>query len=190
MNRNTIALLALFAVLGGCATTDADETDTPARGTNTPTADPTPMETVPDEPEPEPTTEGPSVLALGDTASWDDGLEVTVGKPQELTPSETALEFMTAQHPHYLKFPIRVVNGTSAPYDASAFLISVQSSNQEGEVVFDTESGLEGGPMTAVLPGRETEFFYGFGVGDPTDLVVEVAPGFEWDVVFFEGAAQ
>ena len=128
----------------------------------------------------------PSVLSFGETASWDDGLEVTIAVPEAFTPSETALEFMAAEHLHYVKLGIRVVNGTTVPYDASQFLISAQSSNQEAEVVFDTESGLDGGPMTAVLPGREAEFFYGFGVSDPADLVVEVAPGYEWDPVFFQ----
>lgn len=85
----------------------------------------------------------------------------------------------------YLAFDVTIVNGSEETYDPAFFLASMQSGNTEAEEIFDSENGFEGSPSTSLLPGREAEFRIGFGVSDPDDLVMEVAPGFEYDAAVF-----
>jgi hypothetical protein len=67
--------------------------------------------------------------------------------------------------------------------------LTASSAGTEADQVFDTQGGLDGGPMTAVLPGQSVTFPAGFGVNDPADLLVQVAPGaFEYDDALFSTA--
>jgi hypothetical protein len=74
-----------------------------------------------------------------------------------------------------LKFTVTVVNKSDKPIDLGLTYISVQSSNEEADEVFDSGSDLRGPPDTKVPKGRESEFDVRFGVADPKDVVMEVA---------------
>jgi hypothetical protein len=133
-----------------------------------------------------PTTEpaAPDFLPFGDTWSYEDGLSVTVSKPEPFEPTEFALvEGAEA----YVVFTIRVVNDTGAPFDPSGTYATVQSANTEAPEVFDSgpPNNLDGPPMTTLLPGREAEWRAGFGVVDPNDLVLELTPSFEHESAIF-----
>jgi hypothetical protein len=133
---------------------------------------------------PEASVAAPSqdVLALGATATYGDGLEITVSAPKAWEPSEYAAGHEAFDH--HLVFPVRVVNGTEAPYDVPLdFYLTVQSSNAEGSEIYDEH--MPSTPQTAILPGREAEWQQAFAVADPADLVVEVTAGWERDPVFF-----
>jgi hypothetical protein len=159
--------LSLSAVLitwlcSACFTTGGSPDDNPPAGDNRPAStEPT------DSGEPEQET-----LAFGKSYTWDDGVSVTVGKPKEFKPSETAA---AEKAKAYLRFTVTVVNKSDKPLELGLTYITVQSSNKEAAQVFDSEKGLESTPDTKLLKGRESEFDVGFGVADPQDVVMELA---------------
>jgi hypothetical protein len=113
-----------------------------------------------------------NALAFGKSYTWDDGVRLTVGKPQKLTPSEFAV---VDKSKRYVKFTVIVVNKSAKPVGLGLAYISVQSGNEEAEHIFDSPSGLNGPPDTKVAKGGEVKFHVGFGVANPKDLFMEVA---------------
>jgi hypothetical protein len=175
----TIAALTLAAGLSGCAT----KTGSPApaqAGSNRPAAVATTVE-----PETPPTTEATvdasAPLAFGDTMTYTDGLSITVSKGAKFTPSDTSM----GTGKFFVKYTVVIVNGTDAVFDPSMFHATAQSSNVEGDQVFDSARGMDGGPSTKLLKGREAKFVIGFGVEDPKDIVLEVTPSFEHNSALF-----
>ena len=112
------------------------------------------------------------MLRFGRSYTWDDGVTVTVGKPQRFTPSEFAV---VKKSRRYVKFTVTVVNKSKKPIDLGLTYISVQSDNKEADHVFDFPTGLQGPPDAKVPKGRESQFHVGFGVADPQDMIMEVA---------------
>lgn len=197
--KNTMAAAALAGALAvsltGCATTaPVASSETAPHGTNAPTVSDPPAPTaaeaaMPNEeetpsespaPDPEP-SEVDMNVKFGQTMTWKDRLSVTVSKPTSFTPSEWASGGEKAKH--HVKFTVTIVNKTGRTFDPSMFTATLQSGNAEADAVFD--DGLEGGPMTKLLNGREVKFQIGFGANKPKDLVLEVAPSFEHDSAIF-----
>jgi hypothetical protein len=111
-------------------------------------------------------------LRFGRSYTWDDGVTLTVGKPQRFTPSEFAV---IKKSRRYVKFTVTVVNKSKKPIDLGLTYISVQSDNKEADHVFDFPTGLQGPPDAKVPKGSESQFHVGFGVADPKDMIMEVA---------------
>lgn len=181
MKRTTLTIaLAATLTLGACGTTGGQATDSPTSGSNAPTETVTESQTeepaAEEEPEPSLTGEDPGVLALGDSFTYSDGLQITISEPTPFTSSEWAMP----ESVQALAFDIKVVNGTNAPYDPSMETVTAQIGNTEAEEVFDSEQGFEGAPMTKVLPGREIAYKVGFAGSDTENLVLEYQPG-DWE---------
>lgn len=119
--------------------------------------------------------EVPENLSFGDTATYPNGLSISVGEPSAFTPNEWAAG--GESHSQHVKFPVKIVNNTGVPFDPTMVYLSMQSGNTEADEVFDSESGIGSTATTSVLDGREATFTAGFGVDDPSDLVLEVDPG-------------
>jgi hypothetical protein len=111
-------------------------------------------------------------LQFGRSYTWDDGVTLTVGKPQSFTPSEFAV---VKKSRRYVKFTVTVVNKSKKPIDLGLTYISVQSDNKEADHVFDFPTGLQGPPDAKVPKGSRSQFRVGFGVADPKDMIMEVA---------------
>lgn len=122
-------------------------------------------------------------LAFGETWTWEDGTSVTVSGPEEFTPGEYASG--GEGYDHHVQFTISVENGSGEPLDLALFTVTMQSGTSEGDEVFDTDNGMEGSPFTTLLDGRAVEFVVGFGVEDPDDLVMQLAPTWDHDSAFF-----
>jgi hypothetical protein len=178
----TLALLIASLCSACLATPDDNLDDNPSAGANRPTTT-APTATVPTASVPTATVPTASVptasarpeqetLAFGKAYTWDDGVTLTVGKPKSFRPSEYAAAEKGKQ---YLKFTVTVVNKSDQPVDLGLTYISVQSKNKEADEVFDSGSGLKGPPDTKVLKGRDSDFYIGFGVADPKDVVMEIA---------------
>lgn len=191
--------LAVGAVLGGAVVGSGDDdgevvSEAPATTEDEP--DPTdppdePPASDPADPEP-PATEGPTTTgepqstdtpSFGETYEWGDGLAISVAAPTPYTRTETAIGGEDAAAD--LQFEVTVTNGSDAPFDPTSIYITVQSGSAEAEQIFDSAGGLVGAPSTSVLAGREVVFTVGFGVSDPDDLVMEIAPDFDHDATFF-----
>lgn len=112
---------------------------------------------------------------FGEAVTWDDGLSVRVEPPVEFTPSEYVDFTGTA-----MRFTVIIVNHTGTNFDPSGFSATLQSGNREAEQIYDSGAGI-GRPDTKLLDGREVEFDIAFGVSDPSDLVLEVSPDWDFD---------
>jgi len=126
----------------------------------------------------------PANPTFGESYTYENGLTVTVSPPQPYAPSDSAAVGEPAP-PNSVVFDITVTNGTQTNYDPAAFMATMQSGSTEGQQVFDSANGIGGTPTTTLLPGRESQFRVAFGATDPNDLVLEVAPGFDYESAIF-----
>ena len=126
-------------------------------------------------------TEGSGEQAVfGDTYVYDSGLAVTVGEPAPVTPSATASGGEGAAS--FVRFEVTVVNNGRRDLDMSRFLTDVTSGNQEADEVFDSEMGLNGYPDDSLASESTVSFAIGYGVADPSSMVMEVDPDYESDL--------
>lgn len=151
--------------------TSAASSSKPAADTATQASDPSTSDSA-----------GDMTATFGKAFTWEDGLSLSVSKPSPFTPSQWAAG--TDQFKKYVVFDVRVVNKTGKAWDPSLISATIQSSNKEGEEVFDSEK-LGDEPSTKLLNGREVKYKIAFGVADPKDLVLEIAPDFEHDSAIF-----
>ncbi|MPQ97599.1 hypothetical protein GB931_06630 [Modestobacter sp. I12A-02628] len=147
---------------------DAEESSSPSPSDPAPTSDPAEA--------------GSGTAAFGDTYEWEDGLAVTISPARPYTPGEYAL---VPEPPPaaYVAFDVTITNGTTANFEPTIFLTSLQSGGREQDEVYDGEVG--GSPDTTLLPGRDVTFTVAYGVADPADLVLEVQPGFDYESALF-----
>ena len=181
-----LATLAVAVLLvSGCGTAATVDAGSPA-GTNRPASSKA-ADTKTTEPTEEGTTDAPAqddgTAAFGKTYTWDDGLSIKVGKPTTFKPSEWAIG--SAKGKTSVLMSVTIVNKTGKPFDPGMVYLTAQSGNEEAEQIFDSEKNVGGGPSTKVLNGREVTFKVGFAVGNPKDIVVEVAPDWDHDSVLF-----
>lgn len=122
------------------------------------------------------------MAAFGEAITWADGVEVTVGVPAPIKPSEYA-----AGHTYAEAYSLEVNIANNSDVAVDAFLmITAASGDQEAEQIFDEEGQL-GINEQPVLPGRSTKFTVGFSADGPLDLVT-VQPGFDHKPGYFEPA--
>lgn len=180
MNKLTAIGTALTSIVlvTACVGSPATPVATAPAGDNRPTAS-LPVES----PMSAPTPSSHSVQRLGSAYTWQDGLSVTIGTPASYKPSEYAAG--KEGFARFVALDVIVVNKTPNVWDPVGFRASVQSANEEGSRIFDSAK-LPDTPSTKLLPGREAKFKMAFGVADPADLVVEVAPDYDHQSVIFQ----
>lgn len=166
-NSITVAIISVAFLLTGCGVS-ASQADDAGQGTNTPTASTSASASA----DAESSDAQDTVAKFGKAYVYEDGLSVTVSAPKKYTPSEYAAG--TDNFKHFVIFEVRIVNKTGKTWDPSLFTATVQSSNEEGDEVFDGDLG--DSPQTKLLNGREAKFKVAFGVADPKDIVMEVNP--------------
>lgn len=174
--RPTVAV-AVVAVLVTAGCTGRNQ-PTPA-GTGVPQATNHPTSTAPASTPPAPDA---APRKFGARFTYQDGLVIQLGRPTRFHPSQYAV---ADKAPAYVAFQVTVINDTTTRYDPTMCQVSVQSSNTESGEVIDLDQGFNGSPSTVVLPHREATFKVGFAVQNPTDLVAQVTPGFDYDPAVF-----
>lgn len=183
MKKSTLTTavgLAAALTLTGCSLSESTSTDDTPSGSNAQTSESASeqgdgSENAGDDTSEDSGDKSDETHEFGTTATYDDGLSVTVSKPSDYTPGE--FSFGSEGFPHSVKFDVKLVNKTGKPFDPVLVYLSMQSGNTEAEQIFDSENGLDGPPTTTILDGRESTFPVAFGVKDPKDLVLEVNPG-------------
>ncbi|NLU64905.1 hypothetical protein HCA61_21955 [Rhodococcus sp. HNM0563] len=161
-----------MATLTACSQTDGESTPDAGTGVNRPDAASTAT-----------TSDEPATAKFGQGFTFRNGLAVTVGMPEPFAPSGTAAGFNPGDQA--ITFTITIVNGSPENYDPALFTTTLQSGNREASKIYDSASNIGETPTTVILPGRESEFQVAYSVTDPTDLVMEVSPGFEYrDAIF------
>ena len=169
----TLAFAAAAVILTACEPAASGEVSDASAGNNRPSDSAT------NEEGGAPIADAPANPVFGQTYTFEDGLAVTVSAPRPYTPSEYA--YVDENASAFLAFDVTIVNGTSANYEPSIFSTTLQSGNAEAQEVFDSANNLTGSPSTPILPGRESAFTIAYGVTNPTDLVMQVSPGFGFD---------
>jgi len=125
-------------------------------------------------------TEAPAAEStLGQSFTYDDGLEVRVSEPRRFQPEDTSSNF-----PMYLKFKVTVINASDQPYKPIDFSSSMSSDGAEGSAVYDSDMMP---PQTTVLPGKRVSFWIGYGVTTDKSLTVQVQPTYGHEQAVFVG---
>lgn len=174
MKKSTLAAAFALAALAlaGCSEATSDTAD--KTGSNASVA---PAEEAKDS----------GVLEFGETVNYDDGLSITVGKPEKFKPTEWAAYDKKA--PAHVKFKVTIVNGTEEPFDATLVYASVQSGDTEATEVFDSDQMIGETPQTQLLPGRQASYWIGYGITNPQDIVLEISDALAHDAAIFTNAA-
>jgi hypothetical protein len=175
-----VAALTLTGCASGVDTAGSTSDDAPA-GSNRPVDEATAEPATAEEPTEEPTEA--AFNTFGQTYTWENNLSVAVSPPEPYKRGEYAAGGEGAAH--HVAFTVTIVNNTGKIYEPSMFTTTVQSANAEGDQVYDSQNGMEGAPMTKVLPGRESKFKIAYGVESVEDIVMEVSPGFEYQSTIF-----
>lgn len=177
MNIKALIITSVVALaLTGCAGTNGNPVATTPTGTNAQTPTPTTETPLPEPVVTEETTEPVTeTLKFGKTFTWENGLSATVSAPKLYRPTDTAAG--TEGFTKFVVFTVTIVNKTGGAFDPAMIQHSVQSSDVEGSQVFD---GLNM-PETKILNGRQAKYKVPFGVTNPTDIIFELTPGFEYN---------
>jgi hypothetical protein len=80
---------------------------------------------------------------------------------------------------------VTIINGTSAPFDPSAYYATAVSGGVEAPPIFDSENGIGFAPQSSVLPGKSVSFPIAFDVQDPADFQLEITPSYDYDSTIF-----
>ncbi|MEV5770106.1 hypothetical protein AB0L49_02380 [Streptomyces antimycoticus] len=181
----TLAVAAALTALAltGCST---DSGDTAKRIVES--AEPTATgdgadPTTPDAPADEPTQDdtSPDALDLGDTVEYEGGVHISLGKFTRGTSGPYAAPENTA----YIRFNVTFKNTGDETADLNTVSLSCQRAEAPGAEIFDSEHGLDGLPMTHLLPGRSVTAPVACSLpADEDYLQVEIAPGLADTAVF------
>ncbi|MEV5643908.1 hypothetical protein AB0L67_27720 [Streptomyces flaveolus] len=136
------------------------------------------------EPAPEASDDG--VYALGDTVTYDSQVHVGLSGFKRAVSTDTAMPESTP----YVRFTVKVDNGGSETLDATALTVncSYGKDGHSSEAVFDSATGLNGGPETQLLAGRSINVPWGCELPEGEKLLqIEVVPDFESDTAIFTG---
>ena len=120
-------------------------------------------------------------LVYGDTAVWEDGMEVTISEPEGYEPSEY-VELSGEGEPVVME--VTVKNGTDEPFQAHSMHTAASSGGQEAERIYDMENDIDL-PSTDVRPGKEITYKIGYEVKDKGDVDLDLNPGFEYDTAYY-----
>jgi hypothetical protein len=177
-HTTTAILIAAGLLLTGCGNNINDDTRNAATPDKTVTATTETPDTK-DQP-------GDKALGLTDTATYEDGIEVSLSGFTRGTSSNYAYP----ENAPYVKFAAKVTNGTKKTLDMNEMYLQCQYGDQgkEGEQIFDSENGLDGSPSTHLRPGRSITTLIACELPKGEKYVqVEVTPDFDSETAIFAG---
>lgn len=129
-------------------------------------------------------TDDDGVFALDDEVIYDSDVEVALSGFKRGVSSEYAVPENTP----YVKFNIKITNGSGATFDANEMSVNCAYGDQgkEGEAIYD--DGLNGLPDTRILAGRSLTVPWACELPkDETFLQVEVSPDWDSEEAIFTG---
>ncbi|WJV45544.1 hypothetical protein [Streptomyces flavofungini] len=190
------AVLALGTALTACG--DGDKPRPAVTVTKTVTADDAPAGSEGSDSEPSPDAESEPGAA---TDSKDDTHGLT-GTAVYENKNEVSLSgfsrgvsgpYASPERTPYVKFTLRLKNGTDKVIDMSALSVLCQYGDEakDGEQIFDSENGLDGPPQTHLRPGRSITATLGCELPKSQKyLQIEVTPDFETEAAIFGGKVK
>ncbi|MBD9725108.1 hypothetical protein [Streptomyces caniscabiei] len=129
-------------------------------------------------------TDDDGVFALDDEVVYDSEVEVALSGFKRGVSSEYAVPERTP----YVKFSIKITNGSDATVDANELTVNCAYGDQgkEGEAIYD--DGLDGLPDTRILAGRSLTVPWACELPkSETFLQVEVSPDWDSEEAIFTG---
>jgi hypothetical protein len=195
--RNQTALVAVAAAVVAAAVAVAvtlgvsggDEAEPAPTVTVTETVDAGDTTAADEETEPAPEAPDDGVHALGDTVTYDNDIRVGLSGFKRAVSTDTAMPESTP----YVRFTVKVENGGSGTLDATALSVncSYGKDGHSSEAVFDSATGLNGGPETQLLAGRSINVPWGCELPKGEKLVqIEVVPDYESETAIFTGSVK
>jgi hypothetical protein len=192
--QNRTALIAVAAAVVAAAVaaavtvgvTGGDEAEPAPTVTVTETVGAGDTTAADEETEPAPEASDDGVYALGDTVTYDSEVQVGLSGFKRAVSTDTAMPESTP----YVRFTVKVDNGGSETLDATALTVncSYGKDGHSSEAVFDSATGLNGGPDTQLLAGRSINVPWGCELPKGEKLVqIEVVPDYESDTAIFTG---
>ncbi|MEU9589208.1 hypothetical protein ACGF7W_08210 [Streptomyces sp. NPDC048219] len=140
-----------------------------------------------EETEPAPDASDDGVHALGDTVTYGNDVRVGLSGFKRAVSTDTAMPESTP----YVRFTVKVDNGGTETLDATALTVNCAygKDGHSSEAVFDSATGLNGGPETQLLAGRSISVPWGCELPKGEKLVqIEVVPDYESDTAIFTGS--
>jgi len=182
----SLAALALGGLLSGCASTETaapgTQPDAQVTESTNPVPDLTEEPTPTEEPSAEPEDEDP-ILKFGQSHTWEDGMQITIGKLESFKPSDTAA--FDEDDDRFVKFHVTIKNGTKKRFDPSSFSTTASTGDRDAEEVYDSAKGIGGAPESKILPGRSKNFDIAYGIDKGEDFVLEVAPDYDYEEALY-----
>lgn len=117
---------------------------------------------------------GGDTITFGEPFEFEDGLSVTVSRPEEFTPSSKAIK---GDEDNYVKFTVSVENGTTKKFNPADVTVTVTSGGGQAGDVIDKKQKMSLAPVGPVKPGGRISWVQGFGVLNPDDVAVVVQAG-------------
>ncbi len=180
-----LAVVYTFALFGGllAAARPGFDATTPSAA---PSVEPSelPSEGPSEEPSEDPGTAPSETGPFGETITFTDNLEMTVGEPAPYTLSDTAVG---GSQPENVVMDITLVNNTGAEFN-SLVTATMTSAGVAGEQIVDfgSEDISLFGPTEPIPAGDTVTFRMAFNVTDSSDLRLEISPGLDYDAIVFE----
>ncbi|MFC0582994.1 DUF5067 domain-containing protein [Micrococcoides hystricis] len=116
--------------------------------------------------------EGPATneAKFGDTYRWEDGLEITIGKP---TDAEFANKYEEERATgDVVAFSVSVTNGSDENIEASRVNMKVVSDGSEASTFYGSNYR---SPSSSIRPGKSLKWNVAYEVADKSDLEMEVS---------------
>lgn len=162
--RKPLSVLASLACLAACAAPAAAPRTTAVSAASAQTRAAARAVTERDAPQ--------GTLAFGTAFTWDDGVQLTVGKPTSFKPSKVAAG--TDRFTSFVAYDVRVTNGTAKPLDAILITSRATTGERQSNRVFDRGVDV---PTAKILPGRSLRWREAYGVVRGQPFVVTFQSG-------------
>lgn len=120
---------------------------------------------------------------FGQTATYDSGLQVTLGKLYTI--KGFAYPDQVKKGEKVVAFKVTLNNRTNKRFDPTLFSMTGSTGDNEAEQVFDTDNDLGGSPSTKILRGKKRSWTVGFIVTKGEEFVIEARPNYDVEPVIF-----
>jgi len=127
----------------------------------------------------ESTAEASNELQFGDKYTYENGVSLSISKPADYTPSESAA-IMGDTGNDAVVFDVTIHNGSGEDYDPSLAYFTASSDGEEAEQIFDSAKKVGDSPTTTVKDGKSIKFKIAFGVADKSDITMDATAGMEY----------
>jgi len=173
------AVLALMLTACGPTTKAAETAPSASPSIAQPVESPTPA------PAEAAVEENPMLKTFGEAMNWTDGISISVSKPSAFKAGEYAAGVTPGLK--QVVFEVVLTNNTKAALKPSVYS-TVASGGSEASAIFDTGNptgSIDGGPKTAILPGKTVKWLEAYSVADVKDITFQISPSFDHEDAIF-----